>query len=729
MRIWNGLYSNRVLLDERYNMIDTASVKGLVRYYPFEFSALDEGNQVVTTFSPHNAIEKAGVTIHDLKGTLVKATTTPALKTAPTRSNLYYTFTASDRKVTINIDEEALNKLEGTTVNISLKNVPDVNGNSSKRISWNAYVRKNPLRWADRQTIEVATDEGTEKTFTRDIVNLGGGNVNWTLNMPSWLSASPAAGTLAPNGTASVTFTISANVPVGKRSESISLTNVANNMTERCTIDLHVTGNVPGWNVDKSDKEYNIPMTARLAVNGAYSEDESDVVAAFVEDVCVGVSHVQYNSQRNSYFVNMTIYGGSNQLGKSIRFKAWDASRNVTYSPLERQAGGAMTFTANAMPFGSYDSPEVLTSGTTIEQTLSLKEGWNWVSFYVNTSGQSLNDALQFAQGKIRTVKTQTHGAEWNDETDEDGVPYGFMGRDLESLNENSMYAIKAQEPVTITVSGKLLTGAEAKQDIKQGWTWIRNPFYKNQSVTSAFSGITPDDADVLQARDGYAQWSQTYHRWEGLLTNFMPGMGYKYYSGSSSTKPVFEDVTSKNALRAKMLAPDGEQSAGENYGYADNMLVIAKLMLSDASEVDMNNVAVTATNNSQETFTTLPDRGYYVLTVAGADNATFTFDAFVNGKHRVLYALLKDDNEKLQESPIVFEPDAVVGTFSSPVILTDDKNKYTGIWDMSIAPDGDYEVYSVQGLLLFKGKNNSEMLKTLRRGVYIVNGKKTLVK
>ena len=729
VRIWNGLYSNRVLLDERYNMIDTASVKGLVRYYPFEFSALDSGNQVVTTFSPHNAIEKAGVTIHDLKGTLVKAATTPALKTASTRSNLYYTFTASDRKVTINIDEEALNKLEGTTVNISLKNVPDVNGNSSKRISWNAYVRKNPLRWADRQTIEVATDEGTEKTFTRDIVNLGGGNVNWTLNMPSWLSASPAAGTLAPNGTASVTFTVSANVPVGKRSESISLTNVANNMTERCTIDLHVTGNVPGWTVDKSDKEYNIPMTARLAVNGAYSEDESDLVAAFVEDVCVGVSHVQYNSQRNSYFVNMTIYGGPNQLGKSIRFKAWDASRNVTYSPLERQAGGAMTFTANAMPFGSYDSPEVLTSGTTVEQTLSLKEGWNWVSFYVNTSGQSLSDALQFANGKIRTVKTQTHGAEWNDETDEDGVPYGFMGRDLESLNENSMYAIKAQEPVTITVSGKLLTGAEAKQDIKQGWTWIRNPFYKNQSVTSAFSGFTPDDADVLQARDAYAQWSQTYHRWEGLLTNFMPGMGYKYYSGNITSQSVFEDVTSKNALRARMLAPDGEQSAGDNYGYADNMLVIAKLMLSDASEVDMNNVAVTATNNSKETFTTLPDRGYYVLTVAGADDATFTFDAFVNGQHRVLYALLKDDNEKLQESPIVFEPDAVVGTFSSPVILTDDKNKFTGIWDMSIAPDGDYEVYSVQGYLLFKGKNNSEMLRTLRHGVYIVNGKKTFVK
>ena len=116
------------------------------------------------------------------------------------------------------------------------------------------------------------------------------------------------------------------------------------------------------------------------------------------------------------------------------------------------------------------------------------------------------------------------------------------------------------------------------------------------------------------------------------------------------------------------------------------------------------------------------------MLTVAGADDATFTFDATVNGQHRTLYALVKDDNDQLQECPIAFEPDAVVGTFTSPVILTDDKS-IQSIRDMSIAPDGDYEVYSVQGCLLIKGKNNSEKLKTLPCGVYIVNGKKTLIK
>ena len=446
IRIWHGLYSNSVLFDERFNMIDTTSVKGLVRYYPFEQIVLDGGNQPVTNLSQHNAAEKNDVTTHDIVGQLVKANTTPPLKAAPIRSNLYYTFTASDRKVAINIDDDAMRKLEGTTVNISLKNVPDVNGNYSNRISWNAYVRKNPLRWVERQKIDMATDEGVEKTFTEDIVNLGASTISWMLNMPSWLSASPSSGTIDPNGSIRVTFTVSANVPVGKVSESISLTNVATNMTERRDIDLRVAGDSPEWVVEKGDKEFSMPVTARLVVDGAYSEDEADLVAAFVENVCVGVSYVQYNKLRNSYYVSMNLYGDQNQLNKSVTFKAWDANRNVTYAPLTSST--PISFTANGMPVGNYDNPVILTSGQTVEQIVKLKEGWNWVSIFVNTKGQRLNDNLRLTNGKITAVKTQDRGVAWNAALDSrTGEPFGFMG-DLESMNVNSMYALKAVEQI-----------------------------------------------------------------------------------------------------------------------------------------------------------------------------------------------------------------------------------------------------------------------------------------
>ena len=302
------------------------------------------------------------------------------------------------------------------------------------------------------------------------------------------------------------------------------------------------------------------------------------------------------------------------------------------------------------------------------------------------------------------------------------------MGRNLEDLNENSMYAIKALEDVSVTISGTLLSGSEAMQTVNKGWTWIRNPYFKNQSVTSAFSGFTPTGDDVLQARDAYAQWTETYHRWEGLMTNFMPGTGYKYYSGSSESKPLFDDITLQNTLRARRVGDDGEQSSGNNYGYADNMLIIAKLILTDAVDVDMDKVVITATNDSQETFTTLPDRGFYVMTVAGKDNATFTFEALVNGTHHQLYALANTDNGHQEDCSITFEPDVVIGSFTSPVILTDNKNT-TGIQTLDTDLNGNYEVYSIQGYLLFRGKNNADKFKALAPGIYIVNGSKYVKK
>lgn len=719
IRIWNGQYSSDQRIDERFEMVDTSYVKGLVRYYPFEHTSLDEGNQLATTFSPHNAVDKTGINEHDIRGLSEKASTTPPLKKAPERTNLYYTFTASDRKLTIDIDEEVLNKLEGSTVNISLKNIPDMNGNSSNRISWNAYIRRNPLRWSDKNDVEIETPKGEKGTFTREIVNLGGTSLNWKLNMPSWLTAKPSSGILNPRGSVTVEFTTSDNIHVGNWEDQIGLTNAANNMTELCNINLHVIGDTPDWAVDKSDKECGIPMTAHLVVDGAYSDDESDIVAAFIEDECVGISHVQYNDYRNAYFVNMTIYGGEQQKGKEIYFKAWDASRGVTFAPLTRKNEGAMVFNIGATPYGSYDNPEILKAEESIEQTVNLKKGWNWVSFYVDTRDQSLNEALKYSDGKITTVKTQTKGAEWNSMQDADGNTYGFMGSDLVSLNENSMYAIKATEDLTVTVSGTLLTKRDAQQDIYNGWTWIRNPFYRNQSITSAFSGFTPVDADVLQSRDNYAQWSMTYNRWEGM-TSFIPGTGYKYYSGDSQTKSIFEDVSTQNAMQ---FAKGMVSASDINYGYADNMLVIAKLMLNNTVE-DTKDIAATATNSSKHSFTTMPDRDYYVFTVSASDESAFTFQANVGGKSITLYPLMQDEQGNLTEHNVTFMADAVVGTFASPVILTNDRN-ITGIRELKINDNEDYEVYSLQGILIFKGKGSADELKRIPKGVYIVNGRK----
>jgi hypothetical protein len=128
----------------------------------------------------------------------------------------------------------------------------------------------------------------------------------------------------------------------------------------------------------------------------------------------------------------------------------------------------------------------------------------------------------------------------------------------------------------------------------------------------------------------------------------------------------------------------------------------------------------VTATNNSHENFTTLPDREYYVLTVAGADNSPFTFEAKVDGKQVKLYPCVANEHGDLKEINVTFLPDDVVGTFASPIILTNDKN-ITGIKEMEYIENGAGAVYDLQGRRV-----DSSIPK---KGIYIVDGYKVVVK
>ena len=46
----------------------------------------------------------------------------------------------------IDIDE-APAKIEGTTLNFTVRDVHDQNGNLSEPVSWSAFVSLNPLSW------------------------------------------------------------------------------------------------------------------------------------------------------------------------------------------------------------------------------------------------------------------------------------------------------------------------------------------------------------------------------------------------------------------------------------------------------------------------------------------------------------------------------------------------------------------------------------------------------
>lgn len=61
------------------------------------------------------------------------------------------------------------------------------------------------------------------------------------------------------------------------------------------------------------------------------------------------------------------------------------------------------------------------------------------------------------------------------------------------------------------------------------GWTWISYPKAEVMDLATAFGDFTPVEGDMVKSQFGFAMYENG--RWAGSLTQFTPGMGYKYYS------------------------------------------------------------------------------------------------------------------------------------------------------------------------------------------------------
>ena len=88
---------------------------------------------------------------------------------------------------------------------------------------------------------------------------------------------------------------------------------------------------------------------------------------------------------------------------------------------------------------------------------------------------------------------------------------------------------LKAQE-ITITLN--------------PGWNWISYPNAEAMELASALGDFVPANGDRLKLRDGSAQYGNG--RWRGNFSNFMPGLGYMYYSArTESTSFIFAQAPS----------------------------------------------------------------------------------------------------------------------------------------------------------------------------------------
>ena len=704
VRVWNATMNSDLLLKNRRVRL-TGTEDGLIAYYPFEKQTLDDGNQIISVGSAVDLIDSQIVELmvvsNHQSSDITYSNEAPAMRQKPVETNVSFSFVASNEKVVINIDEDPA-IIEGCTLNFTVRDLRDENGNYSVPAVWSAFVNRKELAW-DEEELNIKQEVKDESSVTATIVNKSGTQQMWTLSgMPSWLTASSEYGTTNPLAQSKITFTVSPATPIGKYQETIYLKS-NNGIETPLTLNVTVTGQVPAWNVNANDYENSMNVIGRVMVQGVPMDDSDDIVAAFIGEECRGIAHPVYSSRYDSYFVTINIFGntedGKDDSDKPVSFRAYDASTGTLYPEVE--AGSAIVFETLTLE-GSYATPVVLTALNKIEQSTDLKKGWNWLSFFVSTDVMSAQSMLAKIADDVEIIKSQTgwlmnEGGNWG-------------GNLTDDLTNDQMYTVKMKNDRTLRLVGQPVNPSSTAITLRNGWNWVG--YYGRQvaSVTDALAGMTPVDGDILKGQNGVAYYDQ--YEWAGSLMMMEPGTGYMIKT-SNVRDFNYPGSTVSLAARRSQRAGDADNSGNESFmfnavdyhTYSGNAIMSAKLM-NDGAPVANAEFAVFADGECRAVAKT-NEKGIAYLTIPGDDAAILTFKAVI-GAQTVDFA-----------ETLTYETDAVYGTPMNPIVL-----KLGGTTRVSEVEgfNASESVYDIQGRKI-------ERISGTEGGIFIINGQKRTVK
>jgi len=75
-----------------------------------------------------------------------------------------------------------------------------------------------------------------------------------------------------------------------------------------------------------------------VEINGIFSTDEEDKIAAFVGDEVRGVNYLQYLPPPiDRHIVFLDVYSNENT-GEEITFQVWDASEGIVYTEIDPES-------------------------------------------------------------------------------------------------------------------------------------------------------------------------------------------------------------------------------------------------------------------------------------------------------------------------------------------------------------------------------------------------------
>lgn len=618
VRVWN-LYKSETLVENgNSNRLD-GTEKGLLAYYPFEtyiewqgvkelqFSLMDQKQQTDPTQKVPDAVAVGGD---------VETKASAPVKAKGPESKLLYDFVVNNDALIINL-KEPYERIEKTIVKFTVDGVRDKNGNEIlSPITWSAYIDRNQLKWSDN-ALTVVKKLNEEKTIKVKALNKGGSIEHFTIeNLPSWLEAEPASGTIDPTSSADIVLTIDPSLNIGTYDETLYLRG-DNNVVEALQLTVKVEGEKPEWTVNPADFKYNMSVFGKLYINKVYSSDDEDMLAAFSGGKCVGVCNNRYYKQNDMYYAMLTVY--SNDVNNSdLEFRIWDASTGQTYIA---QSEKPISFENNAV-VGSPSQPVLFTAKDYRVQNICLNEGWTWIS--TNIASDKLSDLNKLlADGKWTSddqVKSEQYGfASWTKRN-------GWVGQ-LTEIDNDQMYLVHSLAPQNLHISGPVvdptshkLTIRGAKEDGTPRWNYISYLPSDNFTLKEALAGYDAKEGDIVKSQTQMAMYSGNLG-WIGSLTYMENGKGYMLQRQSQDDAVL--QYPSKTSVgrkaKAAMAAAKNADDTNAYFPYSANMTAVVEVEGVSLQQGDRLVSYVAGEPRGYAEAIDLPDgRTIFMLTVGG---------------------------------------------------------------------------------------------------------------
>lgn len=522
LRIWNTARTQQQVSRDMTSRLES-DIFGMAAYFPFETYDAVAG---IETLAPSFQGQSSQQVTAEVSGSPTLMNESANIKLTRPITRIPFTFTLNNDRIILT-PAIAPSRIENVTLDISVKDVVDMQNNKmASTITWPAYINKNQVRWIESE-LEFSKKLEEPFSFTAHIENTGGTAQSFEMsNLPIWLMASPASGSIAPQTEQKINFTVNPGLNLGDYAVDLTLTN-SQGFIDKLFIDLRVVATPPNWEVDPSDFSFSMNIVADLSITGTISYDPEDMVAAFADGEIRGVASPEYLPEYDRYELFMDVYANGTDTD-SLTFQTWDASKGTIHGETwfrrpEEDLQRKLKFTQNTS-IGTPSAPARFEATEAIYQEIALQAGSNWISFnvvpIVTTDMNMLLGSLNAETGDLIKVMKGAN-------IDETSVYDSLTGWDGNMQIENEhMYKFFISNADTLRVLGLPINPLEKPFELTQNWNWISYLPQLNMEINEALATLNATEGDLIKSQNNFAVFDDRLG-WLGSLKYMQADKGY----------------------------------------------------------------------------------------------------------------------------------------------------------------------------------------------------------